>query len=80
MGILYGAMTANLIPVLIHWWGLPSALAFDPPPVPSGLAWGLTVMAGGVCLSGIRDLYAALGLPHGGWPWPPHAETPAFRR
>jgi hypothetical protein len=23
----------------------------------------------GVCLSGVRDLYAALDLPGGGWPW-----------
>ncbi len=26
-------------------------------------------MAVGVFLSGIRDLYAALGLPGGAWPW-----------
>jgi hypothetical protein len=36
---------------------------------PEPLRWGLTVMAIGVFLSGARDLYAALGLPHGGWPW-----------
>jgi len=27
------------------------------------------VVAVGVLLSGLRDLYAALGLPKGGWPW-----------
>jgi hypothetical protein len=27
-------------------------------------------MAAGVTLSGARDLYAALGLPGGNWPWP----------
>lgn len=26
-------------------------------------------MAAGVFLSGVRDLYAALGMPHGAWPW-----------
>jgi hypothetical protein len=67
MGIIYGAMVANLLPVLWHWWSLPTALA---PAVaaPVFLGWGMAVMATGVFLSGVRDLYAALGLPHGGWP------------
>ena len=26
-------------------------------------------MAAGVFLSGLRDLYAALELPYGSWPW-----------
>jgi hypothetical protein len=26
-------------------------------------------MTGGVFASGLRDLYAALALPHGSWPW-----------
>lgn len=69
MGILYGAMVANLIPVLRDWWASPTALAYEPPPVPELLRWALVVMAVGVTLSGLRDLYAALGLPHGGWPW-----------
>lgn len=30
----------------------------------------------GVCLSGARDLYAALGLPGGSWPWRPLALDP----
>ena len=68
MGIIYGAAIANLVPVLWHWWSLPTALAAAQA-APDFLAWGLTFMAMGVFLSGIRDLYAALGLPHGGWPW-----------
>jgi hypothetical protein len=62
MGIIYGAM-------LYEWWWLPTA------PVPKPLAeftlldWSLLVMAVGVFLSGARDLYAALGLPGGDWPW-----------
>jgi hypothetical protein len=69
MGILYGAMIASLIPVLIAWSRLPAALVLAPPDVPDGLRWGLVIMAAGVFLSGLRDLYAALELPHGGWPW-----------
>jgi len=72
MGIIYGSMVANLLPVLWRWRHLPTALvpittaATTPPEL---LRWGLAVMACGVFLSGMRDLYAALGMPHGGWPW-----------
>ena len=69
MGILYGAMLANLIPTLWHWWSLPTGLVMALPAIPELLRWGLLVMAAGVFLSGARDLYAALELPYGGWPW-----------
>jgi hypothetical protein len=69
MGILYGAMVANLFPVLARWWALPTALVVEWVGIPDLLRWGLFVMAAGVFLSGLRDLYAALELPHGGWPW-----------
>jgi len=71
MGILYGAMVANLIPVLRVWWSLPTALAWRPAAVPEPLRWSLAFMGAGVFLSGVRDLYAALGLPYGAWPWGP---------
>ena len=71
MGILYGAMIAYLIPAMIEWWRMPTQLAFDPPAIPELLQWGLMVMAVGVVVSGIRDLYAACGLPYGAWPWNP---------
>jgi hypothetical protein len=71
MGILYGAMIANLLPQLTEWWMRPTALAVEWAPVPPALSWSLILMAAGVTLSGLRDLYAALDLPHGGWPWPP---------
>ncbi len=71
MGIIYGGMLAFLIPVMKTWWSMPTKLAIDPPECPEFLRWGLLVMAGGVALSGLRDLYAALGLPHGSWPWQP---------
>lgn len=70
MGILYGAMIATLIPSLIRWSALPTALVIERADVPDPLRWGLFVMAAGVFLSGLRDLYAALELPHGRWPWP----------
>jgi len=69
MGILYGAMIAKLIPTLIDWWRLPTALAPVAAPIPRAVAIALLVMAAGVSLSGLRDLYAALDLPGGGWPW-----------
>ncbi len=69
MGILYGAILANLIPVLPGWWALPTALSVRPPAIPEAVRWGLVVMAAGVFLSGLRDLYAAFELPRGNWPW-----------
>jgi hypothetical protein len=69
MGILYGAMIASLIKALATWWPLPTALIVAPPAIPEALRWSLLIMAAGVTASGLRDLYAAYGLPHGGWPW-----------
>jgi hypothetical protein len=69
MGIIYGAMLANLLPTLWRWLLLPTALAPTETAAAEPLRWSLAVMAIGVFLSGARDLYAALGLPHGGWPW-----------
>ena len=69
MGILYGAVLANLIPTLLRWWSLPNVLAVSLPPIPDLLRWGLLGMAAGVFASGVRDLYAAFELPYGGWPW-----------
>jgi len=71
MGILYGAMLACLMPTLRAWAAAPTALRCAPAPVGVELRWALTVMAIGVTLSGARDLYAALGLPGGAWPWRP---------
>jgi hypothetical protein len=68
MGIIYGIMVANLLPVLWQWWSLPTGLV-PTAAEPAFLAWALTLMAVGVFVSGLRDLYAALELPHGAWPW-----------
>jgi hypothetical protein len=69
MGILYGAMIAHLIPVLADWWIAPTALVFTPAEHDAWFRWLLTVMGVGVLVSGARDLYAALELPKGAWPW-----------
>jgi hypothetical protein len=71
MGILYGAMLANLYPTLREWAAGPTALAWTPANATPMLRWCLTGMALGVLLSGMRDLYASLGLPWGNWPWTP---------
>ena len=69
MAIIYGAMLANLLPALDAWRGRPAALAPHAQAVPAELVWLLTLMSAGVALSGLRDAYAAMGLPGGGWPW-----------
>src|SRR5215471_4999749 len=55
MGILYGAMIAKLIPTLIEWWQLPTALAVWAPSIPRALTVALLAMGAGVFLSGLRD-------------------------
>jgi hypothetical protein len=79
MGILYGAMLACLIPTLVRWWALPTAIVVEWPDIPAALQWGLLVMAAGVLLSGVRDLYAAFELPGGSWPWKPAGPAAARR-
>ena len=69
MGILYGAMVARLIPTTIEWWSRPTALVVSFSASSPVLRSTLLIMAAGVFLSGLRDLYAALECPHGGWPW-----------
>jgi hypothetical protein len=69
MGILYGAMLARLYPTLRDWGMRTTALKWAPASTTPTLRWGLTAMALGVLLSGLRDLYASLGLPWGNWPW-----------
>jgi hypothetical protein len=69
MGILYGAMLANLYPTLREWGVQPTAVRWAPANTMPMLRWCLTGMALGVLLSGMRDLYASLGLPGGSWPW-----------
>ncbi|HJS73321.1 MAG TPA: hypothetical protein VJ921_03460 [Vicinamibacteria bacterium] len=69
MAIVYGAMLANLVPVIGLWWRQPTALVHSPAPVLSELRLALAVMAAGVFLSGVRDLASAKGIPRSSWPW-----------
>ncbi len=69
MAIVYGAMLSHLLPALLEAWQLPTGLAMEPAAVSPTLRTVLSLMAVGVLGSGARDLYAALGLPGGGWPW-----------
>lgn len=69
MGIMYGAMLASLAPTLNSWWGSPTGLTIEPAAIPEWMRIVVSAMGGGVVASGLRDLYAALGLPGGGWPW-----------
>jgi hypothetical protein len=69
MGIVYGSFLALLAPDWLAWSGAPSGLVPHALVVSPWLELILTVMAFGVFASGVRDLYAALGLPGGGFPW-----------
>jgi hypothetical protein len=69
MGVLYGAMLATLVPTLLTWWQRHTGLVFEAAPIPGWTRIALTAMGVGVLLSGFRDLYAALELPGGAWPW-----------
>jgi hypothetical protein len=69
MGIVYGAMLVFLLRTTASWWSKPTSFEFSPVPCSDVLRWAITAMGVGVFLSGIRDLYASLGLRGGGWPW-----------
>jgi hypothetical protein len=76
MGILYGAVLAHLVPEVLAWARLPTGLVVAAAPIPEPLRLALGLMAAGVFGSGVRDLYAALQLPRGGWPWPARTASP----
>ena len=70
MGIVYGAMLANLLPVdvgrgSVCRLGLPGPLPAD---APRPLAIRAALMAAGVAASGVRDLLAARGVKAARWP------------
>lgn len=69
MAIVYGAFLAHFVPVVLA--DAQAATGFEPREATAVLRWSLTAMGAGVFVSGLRDLYAALGMPHGRWPWPP---------
>jgi phosphatidylglycerophosphate synthase len=69
MGIIYGGFLACLSPDWLAWARAPTELATPREAVSPWLHLILGVMAAGVFASGLRDLYAALGFPGGGFPW-----------
>lgn len=72
MAIIYGAMIANLIPVLLAWHRAPTGLLPEPVGVPLAYRLTLTALAAGTCASAVRDTYAVAGFPRRAarWPWP----------
>ena len=77
MAIVYGLVVANLFPVFVDWLAMPTALVIDAAPAPQAVRIGLTALGLGVVVSGVRDLYATVGGPGGGWPWPAVERSPA---
>jgi hypothetical protein len=71
MGIVYGAALAQLAPIALGWWALPTALAPSAADAPQALRLALTLMAAGVLASGLRDLASAHELGGSAWPWRP---------
>jgi len=69
MGITYRAMLTSLAPTLNSCAGSPTGLTIEPATISEWVRIIVTAMGMGVVASGLRDLYAALGLPGGGWPW-----------
>jgi hypothetical protein len=69
MGIMYGGMLASHAPALNSRRGSPTGLTVEPAAIHEWMRIVLSAMGVGVVGSGLRDLYAALGLPGGGWPW-----------
>jgi len=76
MDLVYGAMLAYPLPVVVVWGSAPTALSVSPPAVPDPLRWLLLAMALGVLLSGVRDFYVTCCKPYGAWPWDDAAPWP----
>ena len=69
MAIVYGAMLANVVPVMIGWSAEATAIAPHAVAAPAMLRGALCLMSAGVLLSGLRDGAAAMRLPYAAWPW-----------
>jgi hypothetical protein len=71
MAIVYGAMIANLIPVLLDWGRSATDLRPEPVNVPLAYRLVLTALAAGTFVSAVRDAYAVAGFPRptARWPW-----------
>ena len=69
MAIVYGAMLGRLAPELLAWSDAATGFAAHDVALPTALTTALALMGVGVFASGVRDLWAALGLPHGTFPY-----------
>lgn len=69
IGIIYGAMLAFLLPVLVQWAQAPTELVGSTSSAPSALTGALLLAAAGIALHGMRDLAAVLAFPGSDWPW-----------
>src|SRR5260370_41986498 len=65
MAIVYGAMIANLLPVLLAWHKSATGLRFEPVNVPLAYRLPLTPLAPGTREAGVRG-----GQPRAGYPPP----------
>lgn len=77
MGIVYGAMLAALVPLLLEAASGPTALASLSDVPPTWLRWTLTAFSAGIAVSGIRDAAAAVAGPRAAFPWSTTSERPA---
>lgn len=77
MAIVYGAFLACLAPELLAWYTAPTAFTPSAIDALSSLKHLLAALGIGVLLSGIRDTYAATGLPGGAFPWKTASTTRA---
>lgn len=71
MAIVYGAMLAFLLPVVVGWADEPAGLVAHAPAIGTPLRLLLTAFAVGIALSGVRDTIAAVVGPAAGAPWRP---------
>jgi hypothetical protein len=67
MALIYGAVLASFFPVLVVWFQAPTGFSWEPPPVPDALRVLIVLGAGGVFVSGVRDVLAVKGVTS--WPW-----------
>ena len=70
MAIIYGGVLSHLLPVLWADGLLDSGFLWQPAAVPGWLRLVFILMAIGVFVSGVRDLYACTDRPYAHWPWP----------
>jgi hypothetical protein len=82
MAIVYGAMMAHLIPVVVGWGRSGTDLHLEPANVPLAYRLVLTALAAGTLASAMRDAYAVAGFPRrtARWPWPAQPDPAALTR